>query len=436
MWRGRWIGLAGLAVLGVGGGGACGEESTAPGNCPDFCPGGQIEMHDTLLTDVIVRDSAFRDYLRADEAEALAVADIPGVVDSRAILRMAEMFTRVVQTSSDTVTVPITVDSARLRLNIVRRDTNTANLRLAIYRLPLTIDSATTFAELTGPFTDSLIDSVDVSDLLARPPIADSLTLALWGDTIRTDSAGHVLQISRFDSSLILHVTLDTAQARFVVADSGKVAYGVRVAADSLASVSLGSNNVFDRSATIRWFYQYQGDTSVVAADAFRGTTFDSFVFDPPNAVVGDDLVVGGAPSARSLLRVTMPSFLRDTADVIRATLMLVPITPVQGVVGDSFTVIARPVQADLGGKSPLSSATGLFGQATIHIGSADTVRIELSDLIRAWAIDTTAATALVLGQVPEASSYTEIRFYSSRTPAFRPALQVTYVRRFPFGVP
>lgn len=436
MWRGRWIVFAGLAVLGVGAGGACGEESTAPGNCPDFCPGGQIEMHDTILTDVIVRDSAFRDYLRADEAEALAVADIPGVVDSRAILRMAEMFTRVVQTPGDTETVPITVDSARLRLNIVRRDTNTANLRLAIYRLPLTIDTATTFAELTGPFTDSLIDSIDVSDLLARPPIADSLTLALWGDTIRTDSAGHVLQISRLDLSLILHVTLDTAQARFVVADSGKVAYGVRVAADSLASISLGSSNVFDRSATIRWFYHYQGDTSVVAAEAFRGTTFDSFVFDPPNAVVGDDLVVGGAPSARSLLRVTVPSFLRDTVDVVRATLILVPITPVQGVVGDSFTVIARPVQADLGAKSPLSSAIGLFGQETIHIGSADTVRIELSDLIRAWAIDTAPATALVLGQVPEASSYTEIRFYSSRTPAFRPALQVTYVRRFPFGVP
>jgi hypothetical protein len=433
MWRGRWMLLAGLAALG---GGACGEESVAPGNCPAFCPGGQIEMHDTLLADVIVRDSAFRGYLRADEAEALAVAEIAGVVDSRAIMRIGAMFTRVVQTPGDTETVPITVDSARLRLQIVRRDTNTTNLRLALYRLPITIDTATTFADLVGPFTDSLIDSIDVSDLLARPPIADSLTLVLWGDTIRTDSAGHVLQISRTDRSLILHVTLDTAQARFVEADSGKVAYGVRVAADSLASISLGSNNVFDRSGTMRWFYHYQGDTSVVAGEAFRGTTFDTFVFDPPNVVVGDDLVVGGAPSARSLLRVTVPSFLRDTADVVRATLILVPVGPVQGVVGDSFGIIVRPVQADLGAKSPLSSAIGLFGQETVYIGSADTVRIEVSDLIRAWAMDTLAATALVLGQVPEAASYTEIVFYSSRTPAFRPALQVTYVRRFPFGVP
>jgi hypothetical protein len=41
-----------------------------------------------------------------------------------------------------------------------------------------------------------------------------------------------------------------------------------------------------------------------------------------------------------------------------------------------------------------------------------------------------------MLGQVPEAASYTEIRFYSSRAPALRPALHVTYVKRFPFGLP
>lgn len=430
MWRGQLVMLAGLAAVG-----ACGEQSLAPGNCPDFCPGGQIEMHDTILTDVIVRDSAFRGYIRADEAELLAVANLPGVIDSRAILRTGPMRTRIVQGSGDTVTVPIVVDSARLRMVIVRRDTNTTNLSLTLYRLPLALDTATTFADLVVPFTDSLVDSIDVSDLLARPPVADTATLRIWGDTIHTDSAGHVLQVNN-DKTLVLHLTLDTAQARFVEVDSGKVAYGIRVSADTLASISVGSNNVFDRSATIRWFYHYQGDSSVVAADEFRGTSFDTFVFDPPNPPITDELAVGGAPAARSLLRVAMPSFLRDTVDVVRATLLLVPVAPVQGAVGDSFTVLVRPVLADLGAKSPLSLATGFFGGATVRIGTADTLRIEVSDVIRAWALDTTAATALVLGQVPEAASYTEIRFFSSRTPAFRPALHVTYVRRFLFGAP
>lgn len=416
---------------------ACTEQITAPGQCPNFCPGGQIQVADTILLDVIGRDSAFRGYIRADEAEELAVADLPGIADSRALLRTATMFTRVVQSSADTATVPIMVDSSRLRINIVRRDTSTTNLRLKIYRMPLSIDENTTFAELTDAFTDSLIDSVNVSDLLARPPIADTATLRIWGDTIRTDSLGNVLQISRIDGSLILHLTFDTLQVPFVVADTGRVALGLRVAADSLASIAVGSNNVFDRGTTIRWFYHYDGDTTVISADAFRGTTFDTFVFDPPNAALGDDLVVGGAPSARSLLRVAIPDFLRDSADVVRATLILVPVAPVQAARGDSFRILVRPVLTDIGAKSPLSTVTPFFGSTTIHIDSADTVRIEVSDVIRAWALDSTVvATALVLGKVPEAASFTEIRFYSSRTPAFRPALHVTYVRRFGFGEP
>jgi hypothetical protein len=38
-----------------------------------------------------------------------------------------------------------------------------------------------------------------------------------------------------------------------------------------------------------------------------------------------------------------------------------------------------------------------------------------------------------MLGQVPEAASFTEIRFYSSAR-RVRPALHITYVKRFPFG--
>jgi hypothetical protein len=424
--------------------GACTEQITAPGVCPDFCPGGSIAIKDTILTDVIQRDSAFRGYLRADQSEAMAVADIPGVVDSRAIFLMNGNVNPSVQPiSGDTTTVRITVDSARLRIIVVRRDPNTANLRLKLYRLPLTIDSSTTFASIAPAF-GPVIDSVNVSALLARPPISDTATLRIWGDTIRTDSAGHTLQFARADSALLVYFDLDTTKARFVAADSGKLAWGVRVAADSLASVALGANDVFDRDPYIQWFYHYTiPDTlpapdSVVHTNVTRQTTFDGFVFDPPNPPLDDNLTVGGAPSARSLVRVAMPAFLRDSVDVVRATLVLVPVAPVPGVRGDSFTVLARPVLADLGAKSPLSSVTGFFGRTIIHINAPDTVRIELSDLMRAWALDTSSVTAFVLGQVPEAASYTEIRFYSSRAavPAVRPVLHVTYVKRFPFGVP
>jgi len=195
----------------------------------------------------------------------------------------------------------------------------------------------------------------------------------------------------------------------------------------------------------IRWFYHYTipdtlvGPDSVVFADGSRVPRFDSFVFDPPNPpldslALDTALTVGGVPAARSLLRVAMPAFLHDSFDVVRATVILVPVAGFPGAPNDSLLILARPILADLGAKSPISTTT--VGRVVVQPNSTDTVRIELTDLVRSWALDTTQTTAFFLGQAPEAASWTEIRFYSSRASALRPALHVTYVKRFPFGEP
>jgi hypothetical protein len=416
--------------------GGCTEQATAPGVCPDYCPGGQISVVDTIFADMIVRDSAYSGYHEAFQGQGLAVTDVPGM-DSRAIFLVnGSVPPRVTnRPSPDTSTVPITVDSARLRLNIIRRDTASKNLWIKIYRLPLGLDSTTTFGQVVPAFTDSIVDSVNVSALLASPEITDTVTLRIWGDTIQTDSAGHVVQVAA-DSTLILYFDFDTTQARYVATDSGRVAYGVRVAADTLASIGLGSVES-DRGATVKWFYTYPDTNAApVQATAERAPTFDSFVFSPPTPPIDSNLAIGGAPAARSLLRVAFPEVLRDSADVVRATLILVPVGPVAGAASDSFTIIAQPVIADLGAKSPLSTTAGFFSTKTIHLNVADTVRMELTDLIRAWALDTTATTAFMILQTAEAATYAQVRFYSTRTPAFRPALHVTYVRRYAFGTP
>jgi len=415
---------------------ACYEQPTAPGVCPDFCPGGQITVVDSVFTDVIQRDSAFSGYVEGFQGEALQVTDLPGVIDSRAIFRMNAMYTRVTNRVNDTTTYPITVDSAHLRINIVRRDTNATNLWVKLYRLPIDIDSTTTFAQLAPAFTDSIVDSVNLSDLLRRPKQFDTATIRIWGDTIQTDSAGHILEVGNVDSTLLLLFSLDTAKARFVVADSGKVAYGVRVSGDSLATIALGSVES-DRGADIQWYFTFP-DTAAVAKDstAHRPAFFDSFVFNPPTPPLDSNLAVGGVPAARSLLRFAIPEILRDSADVVRATLVLIPVGPVPGIAADSFRVVARPIVTDLGAKSPLAINSPYTTSKIMHLNDADTVRIELTDLVRAWAQDTSAATALVLGQAPEAATYTQARFYSSRAPAFRPALHITFVRRYVFGTP
>ena len=413
--------------------GACTEQATAPGVCPDFCPGGQIGVVDTIFTDMIERDTAFSGYVEAVGGEVMAVADVPGAVDSRAIFRMNAM--PLVVVLHDTTTSPIIVDSARLRIEILHRDTNATSLWIKLYRLPLAIDSTTTFAQVITPFTDSIVDSVNVNALLSAPHIGDTATVRMWGDTIQTDSAGHVLLVGA-DSSLILYTDLDTAQARFVAADSGRVAYGVRVSADSANTIALGTADN-GRGPRLTWFFNFLDSTSTAKDSSLsRGPIFDSFVFNPPTPPIDSNLAVGGVPAARSLLRVKIPALLRDSADVVRATLVMVPVGPVPGAPADSFTILARAVIADLGAKSPLSTNSQFFGTHLVHLNAADTLRMELTDLVRSWALDSTLTPALMLGQAPEAASYTQIRFYSTRAPAFRPTLHITFVRRYTFGAP
>ena len=432
---------------------ACSENSTSPGVCPNFCPGGSISIQDTVFGAIISRDSSFRGYFQSDQATLMTAADSPGVIDSRPFFTMQTMITRIAPKAGDTTSVPIIVDSVRLRLTIPHRDKEATNLRLKLFQLPVAVDSTSDFASLDPYFTASPVDSVNISNLLALPKTTDSAIISFWKDSIRVDTAGNVLQIQA-DSSLLLSLKLDTLQAPLSDTDSGRVAYGLRVAADSFASLRVTTSELSGSGPQLHWYYHYTiPDTvstkpdSVVNADRIVSTRFDNFVFDPPSAALDSNLTVGGVPSARSFLRVTMPAFLHDSLDIVRATLVLVPVNAVQGVPSDSFALEGRNVTTDIGAKSPPGSTASLIATTFVHIGSADTVRLEVTNLVRAWSLDTTLVTTILLRQLipipgfpaanwPEAASYTQARFYSSRAPAFRPSLRVTYVHRFQFGKP
>ena len=423
---------------------ACAEQSTAPGACPNYCPADSIEMHDTLFTDIISRDSSFRGYVPAYQAEAMTAADLPGIIDSRAFVTTDTIFDRIAPKTGDTATVAKSFDSLRIRFVVVRRPKNTTNLWLKLYRLPAVLDTTVTFTSLDSAFSVPPVDSLNVNDLLAQIPYSDTAFKRIWGtiDTIRVDTAGHVLQVAT-DSTLAVYFYLDSTRAAFSVADTGRSAWGVRVSADSFASVALATTESGGNAPAVRWFYHYTiPDTvstkpdSVVQTNKLMPDRFDSFVFNRPTTPIDSNLTIGGAPSARSIFRVRMPAFLHDTLDVVRATLILVPVNAVAGAPNDSFRIKAKPVVTDLGGKSPLSTNTQLYDSTFVHTGTTDTVRLELTNLVRAWSLDTTLVTTFFIGQVPEAASFTEARFYSTRTAAFKPTLQVTYVSRFKFGKP
>lgn len=417
--NGRRLAFVGAALVIA----ACVERVTAPGHCPDFCPSGQIIITDTLLPSSIFGDSAFRGYLLANQSAVMLAARLPGsspadTLDGRPIFRVNGVGSRFSISTTDTTKGAILgADSARLHLVVTRRDSGARNLQISLYRLPITIDSTTTFGDLTGSFTDSLVKSVNLDTLLSLPGRTDTLT----GDSVIVDSINQRLRLS---------LKLDTAAARYIATDSGTVAYGIRIAADTLASIALGKGSL---GPSLQWYLRVDSmGTTVARKPVPLGAPFASFVFTPEPAAVDSTLAVGGVPSVQSLLRVSVPRVLRDSSQIIRATLILVPAVAARGAPSDSFYIEARSVLADFGAKSPIDFR--LTDSTAIHVGVTDTLRFEVTNLVQLWVADSTHPTIFVLRPRNAAQSFAEIHFYPSRAAAFRPALQVTFVRRFPFG--
>src|SRR5207247_8840521 len=125
------------------------------------------------------------------------------------------------------------------------------------------------------------------------------------------------------------------------------------------------------------------------------------------------------------------PKFISDSSQIIRGTLALVPAIPARGAPADSFVIEARTVFADFGGKSPIDPRLG--DTTVIHVGSTDTVKIEVTNLLQLWAADSTHPTVLVLRPQLEAQFPGAIRFYPSIDPALHPQFQVTFVWPFHF---
>ena len=416
------------ATLGAGATAACVDRATSPGTCPSFCPSGAIDVVDAVLGTSIARDSAFRGYVFPYHAVAMTAADVRGVVDSRAILRTSALVSGLVLNTGDTTTSPLVgADSMKLTLTITRRDTATHNLTLKLYRLPVTIDSTTTFADVESAFADTL-RAVNVDALLAKPGGVDSAT----GDQAAIDTTSKFLKVTlKLDSRLV-----DTL---YVPGDSGKLGIGVRVGADAPTSVAFCTREN-GCGATVAWFVKVDSikgtDTTLIHKQLAAVTLFDNYVFYPPTPPLDSTLAVGGAPSARSILRVALPRAIRDSSQIIRATLILVPAVPVQGAPSDSFVVEAHTVLADFGAKSPLFFDATRTDTTFVRVGATDTVRIDVTNLLQFWTSDSTRPEVMMLRSQGEGGHPSEIRFYPSAAAAYRPALRITYARRFPFGEP
>lgn len=413
----RRLALIGAAVLAA----ACVEDLSAPGVCPNYCPTVGLTIADTVVYD-LSRDSSFRGYVLPHRSALLLAANVPGVVDGRAMFRINGPGSRFRINPNDTTTgLILGADSARLQMVISRYDTALKNLTLSFYRLPKSIDSTTTFADVSGAFTDSLLRILNIDTLLAQPNRKDSVR----GDSAVVDTILH---------TITLFVKFDSTAARYVGADSGSVAYGIRVSADQPVSIAITSGVLAGPQFRSRYIRVDSSGVPVSRNIGLGSPAFAGFVRNPPSPPIDSTLAVGGAPSARSIIRVAFPRLIRDSSQIIRATLNLVPAVAAAGLPIDSFAVEVHAVLVDLGAKSPIAIDLTHTDSTMIHIGATDTIQVEVTNVLQAWAADSTQPTTFVLRARDEAQSFAEIRFYPTLAAAFRPSLRITYVRRYPFG--
>lgn len=391
----------GAGVLAVLAGG-CREDLTAPGICPEYCPAKIIEVFDSLFVGSISRDSAYAGYVAAYEAERAQVISDGAANESRVIVRFNPF-------SAEFNNQPIAqIDSFRLRVDVIRRS-DWPGMELAVHRLPPDIDSTTTHADLVAFFDDST-----------------EIAVLVLPDTLESDTISVLLPGDAFPE---------------LIADSMVAAVGFRMTSGPEGYVDLGTREAaFPPVMTM--YVQYTSDEGPVEVSEQRVVQFDSFVAVDPPPFGPNVLGVGGAPSWRSFLRFDLPSYITDSSDIARATLILVPFEPISGAATDTLRLRADALIGDVGSKSPiLAPARELWdtlstGGLNLVPGERDTVRIDVTHILKPLRADSTRPRAIVLWMVPEAVSPAQARFWSSRNAPNAPALFVTYTPLFPRNEP
>jgi len=392
--------LAGVAVATA----ACSEKLLTPVNCPELCPGGQIVIYDTVLTPIPGSDTSFAGYVTANQATALLVSNNLPAADARGFVRFIRR--------SDTVFVQdtartYTIDSVAISLTIESRDSLQPGIALLLYKLPPTVDSAATFAELTAAFTPgSLIDTVEVPDTLHTGAVKALLS----GDAL--------------------------ARVALTPADSGVLRLGVALTAPAATGVRILTIRAGTGAPTFQTFvHAAVTDTALQQTTITRVPNYNTYVTAVPFPVpTSTTLLVGGAPSARALMRFDWPIVLKDTAEIIRATLEMVPAGEVSGLANVSSSIVAQGVLVDLGAKSPL--ITDVTAGYAFPVPTSAPMSVEVLETVKLWQGQVARPPAIFVWLSPEASSFSAPVFGSTATPATQPRLRITYVRPYQFALP
>lgn len=390
--------LAALAVIALT---ACTEDLTTPGGCPTLCPGGSPEVRDTTLTAVFNQDSSFTGYTSFTEPTSLPLSNGGILGESRAVVRFFPRGDSVIV--ADT-TYPLVIDSMIIRMGLQDREATIGGLALELYRLDTDVDSTITWPELTAQMIPArLLKTEAIPDSATEGPISFVFSGA------------------------------ELSKLAFAPEDSTRLVIGIRLVAPTQgAGAYIGAVRSGDAGVFFQTFATVPVTDTLLQHPLVQRSPEQNFTLQPsPTAVNGTQLLVGGTPASRALIRFALPDYLRDSATIIRATLELTPDRPLFGLTNDSTRLEANPILADFGAKSVAFLNEG--GTVWIHPGDT-TIAIEVTRLVRLWQGSTPLPATVRLRHSFEWSSFINPVLRSTRSSAMgAPRLRITY--RPPFAV-
>lgn len=385
---------------------ACKEQITAPGHCPELCPGDSLVVVDTVLTGIVTTDTSFRGFTRIDFAPLLMVANTDSV-EAHPLLRYPPLpqfwFAG---TAADTVHLG-TIDSVALDIQLNNRDTSVNNTRLLLYRIPVTtkLDSLTTFDSVSAIWAGAPFDSI---------PIADSLRLA----TLRR--------------------LLPLASITPVQADSFVVQLGLAIRGDSQTIARLLAGDLTGAPPTLRFYVHGAAPRDTFHTVLALTPEFDSYVQNPEPQAPASGIVVGNQTAARSFIRFDIPRYFVDSVNVVRATLLLTPTRAVRGIPGEVTGLIAQPILRYFDGKSVLLQDTSVSGRGSVTVGQTGVVEVEMARVLRLWRGIEPDSLPRAISVRNEIEEFTTVQLDAAgRTAgATAPRLHISFIRPFKFGVP
>ncbi len=381
---------------------ACSEQLTQPGQCPELCPGGTPQSQEEILTALPSQDSTFTGYTQQSSGSVMLVGSgIPTLADtSFGVIKFAARSDSI--TFRDTLRA-YTIDSVRLTLLSVARDTAARNVKVQLYRLPSNLDTTTlSYAGVQPSFVPA---NLITQAVLPDTALADTLRLTLSG-------------------SALTNLTLQPA-------DAGVLAIGVAITGNIPTGGRVGNRLSILPPDFITFVTPIATPTQAQGIDVVA--TFAGYVSRQTPVLDPTFLTVGGVPSSRVLLRFPWPARLRDSVTIVRATLELVPVQPVAGLPNDPGTLNVRGLATDFGAKSPVEPLS--LGILPLAANVTDTVRVEVARVLQFWQIGLLRPPAVFLSVSPEVETFTRAVFGSTRSGS-PPRIRLNYLPRFPFSRP